>query len=138
MADIRAISIGLIRHPVSGGLLVDEVTEPRTGRLLHRPPGGGIEFGEPSGDAVVRELAEEYDLAVIVGRKRGVLENIFTYAGQPGHEIVIVYDAELVDPADAEFDRLPCRDSANVVATWRSQTFDEIPLYPDGLARWLD
>lgn len=131
--SVRAIAIAVVRRPWTGALFVDEVTEPTTGRVFHRPAGGGIEFGEPASATIVRELDEEYGLAVVVGRRLGVLENVFTYDGRPGHEIVLVHEAALADPAGYRLDRRPCRDAVHVTGVWRSPTETEIPLYPDGL-----
>ncbi|WP_460164643.1 NUDIX domain-containing protein [Pseudomonas sp. S2_F03] len=54
-----------------------------------------MEFGETSAQAIVREVQEELGLAITDVRLLGTLENIFTYAGRPGHEIVQVYDARV-------------------------------------------
>ncbi len=127
----------MIRRPETRQLFVDEVVEPRTGRTFHRPAGGGIEFGERASRTLEREFLEEYGLAITVGRHLGALENLFTYAGQPGHEIVLVFDAQLVHPADYERDRIACLDQPNVTGVWRSPAEPAIPLYPDALAGLL-
>jgi 8-oxo-dGTP pyrophosphatase MutT (NUDIX family) len=66
-------------------------------RTLFRPLGGGIEFGEHSADAIVREIREELDLPIDNVRLLGTLESLFTYLGKPGHEVVQVYDAQFSD-----------------------------------------
>jgi ADP-ribose pyrophosphatase YjhB (NUDIX family) len=40
------------------------------------PPGGGIEFGEHSSTAVIREVMEEFGVRVEAPRLLGVFENI--------------------------------------------------------------
>ena len=58
-----------------------------------RPLGGEIEFGERSQNAVRREIQEEIGAAIESLKLIGVVENIFLREGQPGHEVVFVYDA---------------------------------------------
>lgn len=128
----------MIRHPETGQLFVDEIVESGTSRTFHRPAGGGIEFGEPASQTLVRELEEEYELAIVVGRQIGALENHFTYAGRVGHEIALVFEATLSHPADYEQGRRPCLDQPHITGVWRSTTEDAIPLYPSGLADLLE
>lgn len=76
--------------------------------LLHRAesdgfwtvPGGRVEFGEPSRDALAREMREEIDMQVAVGRLLWVVENFFGYAGQSHHELGFYY--EMVLPPGTE------------------------------------
>ncbi|WP_231688047.1 NUDIX hydrolase [Bacillus sp. FJAT-18017] len=63
----------------------------------YRPIGGGIEYGETSSEALEREVLEEIGANIINIKHLGTIENIFTYNGDLGHEIVFVYDAEFVD-----------------------------------------
>jgi hypothetical protein len=79
-------------------------------------------------------MREEYDLAVSVGRRLGVVENLFTHMGVPGHELVLVHEASPADPAACRFDRLPSRDAEGVAAVWRSPADADVPLYPAGAA----
>lgn len=122
----------MIRHPVTGAIFVDEQFEPASGRTYHRASGGGIEFGERAAHTLVRELAEEYGLEIVVGEQLGVLENLFVLDGEPGHEIVIVHEARFANPDDYDLVRLPCRDAPHV-GTWRPREGSSYPLYPDGL-----
>lgn len=116
---------------------MDESVEPGTGQRFHRPAGGGIEFGERAAQTLQRELREEYALDITVGRQLGVLESHFTYAGRAGHEIVLVHEAQLTDPADYAPERRRCLDQPQVSGVWRSPHEQEIPLYPAGLADLL-
>lgn len=137
--QIRALAICLFVH--KDRVLVNESHDPVKGLSYCRPLGGGIEFGETGADAVVREIREEIGAAVSDVRYVGTLENIFTYLGNPGHEIVQIYDARLVDVllyergvvAGAESDGQP------FVASWRSlgSFGPKLPLYPDGLLELL-
>ncbi len=64
---------------------------------FYRPIGGGIELGETSRQALKREIKEELNADIINLKQIGIIENIFTYQGKPGHEIVFIYDAEFKD-----------------------------------------
>ena len=117
----------------------DETKQPPQ---FHRLLGGHVEFGEPSAEAVVREIGEELGTELIGATLLGVVENVFEYAGQPGHEVVFVYAgtlAEGVVPADGGwFD-----DDGPIRVEWRAVDTDtDIPLYPEGTQRliesWID
>jgi len=64
---------------------------------FYRPLGGMIEFGERSSDALKREILEETNQEITNLKYITTAENIFTYEGKAGHEIVMVYDAEFKD-----------------------------------------
>ncbi|MFW6457599.1 MAG: NUDIX hydrolase [Planctomycetota bacterium] len=110
---------------------------------FYRPPGGGIEFGETSAEAVRREIREEMDIEIENVRKLGVLENIFTFDGQPMHEIVFILDADPVDPCVYDREQLTGRDSDGRQFTCHWVDIHTVdpefpPIYPDGLADILD
>lgn len=92
---IRPIAICIFSH--DGRILAAEGNDPVRQHAFFRPLGGAIEFGEYSAATLHRELREELGAAVTELRYLGTLENVFTYAGQQGHEIVLVYDGTLVD-----------------------------------------
>lgn len=54
-------------------------------------PGGRCEFGEPTADAVQREIWEETGLEVTVGDLLWVIENFFSYEGKVFHSIEFYY-----------------------------------------------
>lgn len=64
---------------------------------FYRPIGGGIEFGETSSEALVREVEEEMETDICDIEYLGTVENLFTFNGEIGHEIVQVYNAKFVD-----------------------------------------
>ncbi len=92
---IRPIAICVFQN--NGRILAAEGVDPLKGQVFYRPPGGAIEFGEHSAATIARELSEELGAAVVDLRYLGALENIFTYNGQTGHEIVMVYDGAFAD-----------------------------------------
>jgi 8-oxo-dGTP pyrophosphatase MutT (NUDIX family) len=95
MPHIRPLAICLFRH--NDKILVSEEHDPSKGETFYRPLGGGIEFGEHSTETIHRELREEIGAEVKDLVYLGTLENIFTFNGEPGHEIVQVYDGVLVE-----------------------------------------
>ena len=95
MSHIRPLAICLFRY--NGKILVSEERDPSKGETFYRPLGGGIEFGEHSIETIRRELMEEVGAEVKDLVYLGTLENIFTFNGEPGHEIVQVYNGALVE-----------------------------------------
>lgn len=54
-------------------------------------PGGRVEWGESTRDAVAREIVEELGVAGEVGELAIVLENFFSYGGHRWHELAHYY-----------------------------------------------
>jgi ADP-ribose pyrophosphatase YjhB (NUDIX family) len=94
---IRTIVLGIFLH--EGRLLVFRGEDPARDIVFYRPLGGGIEFGERSDEAFVREMREELGAEVTDIRYLGLIENIFAHRGKRGHEIVLLYAARFADPA---------------------------------------
>jgi 8-oxo-dGTP pyrophosphatase MutT (NUDIX family) len=65
--------------------------------------GGGVDFGETSLEALQREFQEEIQADLTNINFLGCLENLFTFNGKPGHEILFVYQCDF---ADAKFYQL--------------------------------
>lgn len=78
---------------VLAGIGRDNVKGEDFGRII----GGKVEFGETAESAVRREFQEELgtDLENLSFIK--IVENIFIYNGQQGHEVVFVYKGNLVN-----------------------------------------
>lgn len=121
----------------NGRILVNEAHDRTKPQTFYRPLGGGIEFGETSAQALEREIREEIGADVARLRLLGTIENIFTHLGRPGHEIVRVYDGQLVDQSlyaqetihGAESDGQRFKAVWKAVASFTA----EKPLYPEGL-----
>jgi 8-oxo-dGTP pyrophosphatase MutT (NUDIX family) len=132
---IRPLAICIFLR--NGRILVTEAVDSIKQQTFYRPLGGGIDFGETSSDAVIREVREEINAEVANLRYLGTLENIFTYNGVPGHEIVQVYDGELVDESLYSMKSVPGveSDGKPFGAIWKmlDAFSDERPLYPHGL-----
>ncbi|MGN2407572.1 NUDIX hydrolase [Pseudomonas syringae] len=137
---IRPLAICIFHH--QGKILVNEFYDEAKQQTFFRPVGGGIEFGERSSDAIVREVQEELGLSISNLRLIGTLESIFTYAGKPGHEIVQVYDAAFDDVTVYEKLLLDGYESDGSCfrAAWRkaSSFSAKSPLVPEGLSELLE
>jgi len=81
----------------NGRILAAKGTDSVKQNEFYRPLGGMIEFGERSSDALKREILEETNQEITNLKYITTVENIFTFEGKAGHEIVLVYDAELKD-----------------------------------------
>jgi ADP-ribose pyrophosphatase YjhB (NUDIX family) len=134
---IRPLALGVIWR--KNALLVFEGHDDIKGETFYRPLGGGIDFGELSEDALVREFREELGGEVVVKELLGVLENVFAWQERPGHEIAFLYAAEFADPSFYERDEMKILDDP---ATARWVDVEEFKngskiLYPEGLTALL-
>jgi ADP-ribose pyrophosphatase YjhB (NUDIX family) len=132
---IRPIALCVFKQ--GDRLLLEENHDPVKNETYYRPLGGGIEFGEPSQAAAIREIQEELGAEITNLRLLGIIENIFTYKGQPGHEIVVNYIADLVDPSFYNMPIIEANDNGVPFrAVWKylgDFVDGRYPLYPDGL-----
>jgi ADP-ribose pyrophosphatase YjhB (NUDIX family) len=111
---------------------------------FYRPPGGGIEFGEHSRDAAVREIREEFDLELDRDTLTllGVIENRFRYRDEPGHEICFIYEARVDDAVIDKVNGVQAHDvPASDVEIARAFDLPDLlalsPVYPDGVQALL-
>lgn len=136
---IRPLALCVFHH--AGKILVNVFEDAVTRQTLYRPLGGGIEFGETGSAAIAREIDEELGQAINDVRLLGTLESLFVHDGKPGHEIVLVFDANFADTALYAQPWLDGHESdgARFRATWcDSSSFSaDTPLVPKGLAELL-
>jgi 8-oxo-dGTP pyrophosphatase MutT (NUDIX family) len=136
---IRSLAICLLRQ--GDRLLLHEGVDTVKGIRFGRPLGGGIEFGEHSRDAVVREISEELGAEITDVELLGIMESIYVYEGEPGHEIVFVYSGRFVDESLYQRESLTVTEGKRQFeAYWRSpQDLQEqsILLVPEGLEEML-
>ena len=136
---IRVTAICVFRS--GDRILVFEAFDSVKGTPFYRPLGGGVDAGETTHDAIVREIREEIDAEITDLQLLGVLENLFNLEGEPGHEIVFVYDGRFIDETVYERSELTVHeDNGDILrAVWRSlDSFDSHHrLVPEGLASLL-
>lgn len=138
MSHIRPIAICIFKK--EDRILVAEGYDPVKDEHFYRPLGGGIEFGENSADTICREMLEEVNMEVNRESLRylGALENIFHFNGAAFHEIVLVYDGMLKEPAVYDQDLIRGKEAngEDIRAVWKAlDAFDDRKsiLYPTGL-----
>ena len=138
--QVRSIAICIIRD--KDRIFVGEHYDLSKKETFYRPLGGAIEFGEYGQECVVREIREESEKEIKNLVYVGMIENIFVYDGQPGHEIVLVFQANFVDSQMYEVKSIRCRNNGEEFdALWKSLSdFREgkAPLYPEGLLKFID
>ncbi|MGZ9223604.1 MAG: NUDIX hydrolase [Anaerolineales bacterium] len=143
MDQIRPLAICVFRN--KDRILVAEGYDPIKGETFYRPLGGGIEFGELSQETICRELMEEIgvELKQDTLKYLGAVENIFTFNGSPGHEIVLIYDGALEDPGLYDQAVILGKEAngEEIRAMWKN--LDDFrggksTLYPDGLLEMLE
>jgi 8-oxo-dGTP pyrophosphatase MutT (NUDIX family) len=102
--EICVLALGLIRdgeyakRTLRERLFISQGYDKFTQQTFYRALGGGIDFGETSLEALKREFQEEIQAELTNIRYLGCLENIFIYNGQPGHEIIQLYECDFVYP----------------------------------------
>ena len=106
---------------------------------FYRLLGGGIDFGEHSLVALKREIKEELDVELVDYRLVFVLENIFEYNGDNGHEVDFVYEAKFKDESNYEREKFLILDKDDEgYAVWVELTEENIKkIYPSGLGNCL-
>jgi 8-oxo-dGTP pyrophosphatase MutT (NUDIX family) len=101
--EIRVLALGLIRD--DDRIFMSEGYDPVKQDTFYRALGGGVDFGETSLDALQREFQEEIQAELTNIRYLGCIENLFTFNGKPGHEIIQLYQCDFVDPKLYQIER---------------------------------
>lgn len=143
MSQIRITALAMAWR--GNEFLVSEFEHLDDGGYYYRPLGGGVEFGEYGIDAVRRELQEELRSDIADIQYLTTLENIFTYQGMLGHQIVLLYQCRLLDKSLYDKDIIYYEDEFDDAifhehAVWKPLSFFENGgplLVPDGLLEYL-
>lgn len=134
---IRPLALALIRNPQNQFLFhksYDKVKD----ESFYRPLGGGVEFSETGKSALEREIMEEISQEIIVSGQMVAFENIFTFEGHHGHEIIMLFTASFKDTQVYSKKELDIFESGIAIskAVWRSLAeiqAEGAKLYPKGL-----
>lgn len=98
----------------------------------HRLVGGSVELGETHREAIIREVDEELGARIVDLTHVGMVENIFRYNGELGHEIVALYTGRLEPEPPTEGGILTESDGSIAPVVWRP--FDDadvtVTLFP--------
>jgi 8-oxo-dGTP pyrophosphatase MutT (NUDIX family) len=139
VSAIRVIAVGL---PVrEGRVLALESVEEATGQRFLRAIGGGVEFGETAAQAVRREFVEELGIEPDEVELISVTENLFSYEGEPGHEIAFIFAARGFALEEIPLDAtLFVLDEGSPIRWHEISDIDpmDFPLYPEGAPAALD
>lgn len=134
--EIRPIALGLAIK--NNKVLVSEGYDKIKDQTFYRCLGGGIEFLEKSDEALKREFKEEIGADITVKDFLGLEENIFTFNGKNGHELIFIYS---VDVKDSDYkDEYAILDEVDSYAVWMDieqfKSKQEI-LYPETVIKYL-
>lgn len=103
-------------------------------QYFYRVLGGHVEFQETSEDTIRREIMEEIQSEIANLKFLDVMENIFTYEGKGGHEVVFLYAGELLNKDLHEQEIITITENNQTLnAEWvpiENVFKGDIPLYP--------
>lgn len=117
-----------------GKVLVSKGFDSAKKEYFYRVLGGSVNFFETGEVGVRREIREELQSEIDNLKLIDVIENIFTYEGDKGHEIVFLYSGDL--SRDELYERNPIHvieDTYEFDAEWiptKDILVGTIPLYP--------
>ncbi|MEK4512096.1 NUDIX domain-containing protein [Paenibacillus anaericanus] len=104
---------------------------------FYRFPGGTVEFGETTLEAITRELIEEFDLAITIGSLVVINENLIIIDGKEIHNCTLLYKCKLQTGSNFVDPRWH-NEIEGIKLTWK--TIEELqlkPLYADGILNVL-
>ncbi|MBD2774618.1 NUDIX hydrolase [Iningainema tapete] len=102
--EIRVLVLGLIQD--GERIFISEGYDPVKQQTFYRAMGGGVDFGETSVTALKREFQEEIQAELTNIHYLGCIENIFTFNGQPGHEIIQLYKCDFAEPKFYQLEKI--------------------------------
>jgi 8-oxo-dGTP pyrophosphatase MutT (NUDIX family) len=138
---IRTVALCVIRRREE--ILLEESYDSLVNKTFYRPIGGTVEHGENSKLTVIREVKEEIKTDITEPKLLGVIENIFAYLDQVGHEVDFIYEAEIIDKTFYTLNEIDgIEGTSPYKAVWKSLDYfknnDKVKLVPDGLAVLLE
>ena len=138
--EIRVLALGMI---IDGDrIFISEGYDPVKQQTFYRAMGGGVDFGETSRDALQREFQEEIQAELTNIRYLGCLENLFVFNGQPGQEIIQLYQCDFVEPKFYQLEQLVFAEGKRQkTALWveiSRFTSGELKLVPEQFLEYLN
>jgi len=94
--SIRVVARCLFRH--KGQILTISAQDPDKPEPHYGVPGGGVEFGETTAQAVRREIREELGAEIADLTLLFVSEELFNVQEWAYHEIIFLYEGWFADP----------------------------------------
>jgi len=113
---IHVKAMGVFVH--KGRVLATRGFDPVKGKEFFRLVGGGVHFCEKAEDALRREIQEEFESDIEQIEFLELIQNVFTYKGNPGHEVIFLFSADLVRRELYEQEEIPLADNPTVIAVW--------------------
>jgi 8-oxo-dGTP pyrophosphatase MutT (NUDIX family) len=139
ISAIRVLALGIIRD--RDRIFISQGYDQVKDQTFYRALGGGIDFGESSEVALVREFEEELQAEIINIQYLGCLENLFNFDGNQGHEIIQLYSCDFSDRRFYELDQVQFQEGKrSKLALWvETKRFltGELILYPQGMEKFL-
>jgi len=138
--SIRVKSVCVFRD--SGRVLLEKGFNPSNQQSYYMPPGGAVEFGERTADAVRREIREEFQVDITDVRLLGTFESFFPWGARPIHEIVFVFDGRFLDSSFYRLNVVRGHEAGAgaIEAFWcpiRELHAEPLAVYPEGLVDLL-
>ncbi|NES82213.1 MAG: NUDIX hydrolase [Moorea sp. SIO2B7] len=101
---IRLLALAIIRQ--DNRIFLTQGYDSIKQQTFYRAMGGGVDFAENSLEGLKREFQEEIQAEITNIKYVGCLENIFTFSGQTGHEIIQLYECDFVDPKFYQLEKI--------------------------------
>ena len=117
-----------------GKILVSKGFDKVKNENFYRPLGGRIDFFETAEAGIRREIQEELGSEIKNLKLIQTIENLFTYQGNKGHEVVFLFSGDLTKKELYETNPIKITESTHEFeASWvpiKDILSGEIPLYP--------
>ncbi len=118
-----------------GKVLVAKGSDDLNGKKFYRVVGGSVEFFETAEQGVRREIREELLSEIENLKFLDIVENLFTFEGKRGHEVVFLYIGDLAKKELYEQKTIRIIEPAwEIEAEWipiEEILSGKMPLYPE-------